>query len=326
MKRIDLHNHLDGSLPAKTILELAAMSDVKLPAETIDEITKYLTVSPDCTSLNEYLEKFAIPVSVLQTEACLEKAVYDLMEALHKQDVCYAEIRFAPGQHLQRGLTQRQVVAAAVQGLKMAESALPIRAQLILCCMRGAAYEVNRETIDTAKEFLGQGVCCADLAGAEAIFPTADYNELFAYAAEQNVPYVIHAGEADGPSSMWAAISMGAKRIGHGIAAVQDPKLMEYLREHKIPLEVCATSNVQTKGVSSAGEHPIMKMLDYGIHVTVNTDNMTVSGTNMHREFQLIRSVLGMTEEQERKLTLNAIEAAFLSNDEKAALKHDIFG
>lgn len=325
MKRIDLHNHLDGSLPAKTVLELAAMSGVKLPADTIHEITQYLTVSPDCTSLNEYLEKFALPVAVLQTEACLEKAVYDLMEDLSKRNVCYAEIRFAPGQHLQRGLTQRQVVEAAVKGLNRAESDFPIRAQLILCCMRGADYEINRETIDTAKQFLGNGVCCADLAGAEAIFPTSDYKELFAYAADQMVPYVIHAGEADGPDSMWAAISMGAKRIGHGIAALQDPKLMEYLRDTKIPLEVCVTSNVQTKGAASFGEHPVLRLLDFGIQVTANTDNMTVSGTNLDREFHVMESVLGMTAAQARQLTLNAIEAAFLSNEEKAVLKQKIF-
>lgn len=326
MKRIDLHNHLDGSLPAKTILELAEMSDIQLPANTIEEITQYLTVSPDCTSLNEYLEKFDIPVSVLQTEECLEKAVYDLMEDLVNRDVCYAEIRFAPGQHLQRGLTQHQVVDAAVKGLRRAEFDLPIRAQLILCCMRGARYEINKETIDVAKNFLGNGVCCADLAGAEAIFPTSDYKDLFTYAAEQNVPYIIHAGEADGPRSMWDAISMGAKRIGHGIAAVQDLKLMEYLCDTKLPLEVCVTSNVQTKGVASFSEHPLLKMLDFGIHVTVNTDNMTVSGTNMNHEFSVIESVLGMTGEQEEKLTLNAIEAAFLSDEEKAVLKHRIFG
>lgn len=326
MKRIDLHNHLDGSLPAKTILELAKMSDVILPASTVDEIRDYLTVSPDCTSLNEYLEKFDIPVSVLQTEACLEKAVFDLMEDLSKRDVCYAEIRFAPGQHLQRGLSQYQVVDAAVRGLKKAESVFPIHAQLILCCMRGAKYETNLETINNTKFFLGKGVCCADLAGAEAIFPTSDYKDLFAYASEQNVPYVIHAGEADGPQSMWDAISMGAKRLGHGIAAVQDLELMEHLRKKKIPLEVCVTSNVQTKGVVSFGEHPILKMLDFGIHVTVNTDNMTVSGTNMNHEFDVIKSVLGMTAEQEEKLTLNALEAAFLSADEKAVLKQRIFG
>ncbi len=325
MKRIDLHNHLDGSLPVKTVLELAEMSGVALSAKTVDGIRDYLTVEPDCTSLNEYLEKFAIPVSVLQTEECLEKAVYDTMKDLAARDVAYAELRFAPGQHLQRGLTQEQVTAAAVRGLDKALAELPISGQLILCCMRGADEAVNRETIDVTGKFLGKGVCCADLAGAEALFPTADYKGLFAYASEQGVPYVIHAGEADGPDSMWDAIAMGAKRIGHGIAAVQDDMLMDYLRDHGIPLEVCVTSNVQTKGAASYEAHPILKMLEHGIGVTVNTDNMTVSGTDLENEAALIRSRLGMTEAQEKAMLENSIRAAFLSDEEKDALRKIIF-
>ncbi len=325
MKRIDLHNHLDGSLPVATVLELAKMSGVALPALTVEGIRDYLTVEPDCTSLNEYLEKFAIPVSVLQTEDCLEKAVYDTMKDLDARGVCYAELRFAPGQHMQRGLTQKLVTAAAVRGLDRALAELPIRGQLILCCMRGADDSVNRETIDVTREFLGKGVCCADLAGAEALFPTADYKSLFAYAVEQGVPYVIHAGEADGPDSMWAAIEMGAKRIGHGIAAIQDEKLMAYLKETQIPLEVCVTSNVQTKGAASYEEHPILRMLEYGIAVTVNTDNMTVSGTDLDREVSLIRERLGMTHAQEKAMLETSIRGAFLSDAEKDALREIVF-
>ena len=325
MKYIDLHNHLDGSLPPQSILEMSAMSGVELPADTLETITSYLTVTPDCTSLNEYLEKFAIPVSVLQTEACLKKAVYDTLAYLEARNVAYAELRFAPGQHLQRGLSQDAVVAAAVKGLDKAMAELEIRGQLILCCMRGADESVNRETIDITKKYLGKGICCADLAGAEALFPTSDYKELFAYAAQQGVPYVIHAGEAAGPESMWAAIQMGAARIGHGIAAVQDEKLMEYLKEHGIPLEVCVTSNVQTKGAASYEEHPIVKMLDYGITVTVNTDNMTVSGTDLSREFTLLEDRLFVTREQAEKMVNNSINATFLSDSEKQALRERVF-
>ena len=324
MKRIDLHNHLDGSLPPKTILELAKISGVELPANTVDEITKYLTVSPDCTSLNEYLEKFTIPVSVLQTKECLEKAVYDVLQDLANKNVCYAEIRFAPGQHLQRGLSQYEVVSASLSGLRKAEKDFPISAQLILCCMRGADVITNRETIDVAKTFLGHGVCCADLAGAEALFPTSDYRSLFTYAKEIGVPYVIHAGEATGSESMWDAISMGAKRIGHGIAAIKDMQLMKYLKEHQIPLEVCVTSNIQTKGVDTINDHPIIKLLEYGIPVTINTDNMTVSGTDMDREFDLITKELGMSESQAYQITMNSINAAFLNEPEKQRLREHI--
>ncbi len=325
MKRIDLHIHLDGSMPAETVLKLAEMSGVTLPANDIQRITEYLTVSPDCTSLNEYLEKFDVPISVLQTEDCLETAVYDVLARLAKENVVYVELRYAPGLHLQRGLTQNQVVEATIAGLNRAMRDFPIKAQLILCCMRGADIEVNRTTIDMVKQYLGKGVCCADLAGAEALFSTESHSELFAYARELNVPFIIHAGEADGPKSMWDALKMGAVRIGHGIAAVQDDELMDYLRDHQIPLEVCVTSNVQTKGVSSVEEHPIVKMLEYGIPVTVNTDNMTVSGTAMENEFSLIKSVLHLTDAQERQITENSIRAAFLSDEEKTLLHKEIF-
>lgn len=325
MKRIDLHNHLDGSIPPNTILQLAKMSGVTLPANTLEEITEYLTVAPDCTSLNDYLEKFAIPVSVLQTQDCIEKAVYDFLEQLAKQNVCYVEVRFAPGQHLQRGLTQEQVVSAAVTGLKRGMEDFEIKGQLILCCMRGAEAAVNRETIDVTKLFLRKGVCCADLAGAEALFPTSDYRDLFAYAAQEGVPYIIHAGEAAGPDSIWSAVSMGAKRIGHGISAIQDQKLMEYLKETQIPLEVCITSNIQTKGAASLQEHPIVKLLEFGIAVTLNTDNMTVSGTDMNREFSIAEQELHLTEEQINCLTRNAIQAAFLSEPEKRELEALVF-
>ena len=325
MNRIDLHIHLDGSMPPETVLKLADMSGVTLPATTPEALTQYLTVSPDCTSLTEYLEKFDIPVSVLQTADCLETATYDVLANLSRQGVVYAEVRYAPGLHLQRGMTHDEIVSATIRGLNRAMADFPIKAQLILCCMRGAEESVNRKTIDMVKKYLGKGVCCADLAGAEALFPTADYKALFAYANEQGVPFIIHAGEADGPESMWAAIEMGAKRIGHGIAAIQDAKLMDYLRDHQIPLEVCVISNLNTKGAESAEQHPILRLLDYGIPVTVNTDNMTVSGTTLDKEFSLIRSALHLTDSQEHQLLENSIRAAFLSEEEKNELRKRIF-
>lgn len=325
MKRIDLHIHLDGSMPPETVLKLGKMSGVELPASTPEELTKYLTVSPDCTSLTEYLEKFDIPVSVLQTAECLEIATYEVLQNLSRLGVCYAEVRYAPGLHLQRGLTHDEIVSATIRGLNRAMADFPIKAQLILCCMRGADEDVNRKTIDMVKKYLGKGVCCADLAGAEALFPTKDYKPLFAYAKEQGVPFIIHAGEADGPQSMWDAIEMGAKRIGHGIAAIQDEKLMDYLRDHKIPLEVCVISNLHTKGAESAEQHPILRLMEHGIPVTVNTDNMTVSGTDLEREFTTIRSALHLTEEQEKQLLENSIQAAFLSDGEKDDLRKLVF-
>ena len=189
-------------------------------------------------------------------------------------------------------------------------------------CMRGADNrEENLQTVRTAAAFLGRGVAAADLAGAEALYPTADYEEVFALARELSLPFTIHAGEADGAESVEAAIRMGASRIGHGVRAGEDARLLEELRERRIPLEMCPSSNVQTKAVPSLLEHPILEFLRKGLTVTVNTDNMTVSDTTVEREFGLLREELGMTQEEHRQLLLNATDAALLTEEERWRLR-----
>lgn len=324
-KYIDLHLHLDGSLPYETILKMAECSGVTLPANTVEGLVPYLTVGADCQSLNEYLEKFDIPLSVMQTEECLEMAVYDLLQTLSEQDVVYAEIRFAPSSHCRRGMTQKQVVAAAVRGLNKGMKDLPIRAQLILCCMRGADNEKeNRETVETAKAFLGQGVCCLDLAGAEALFPTANFASLFAYARELEVPYIIHAGEAAGWESVQTALDLGAKRIGHGVASADDTETIERLKAEKIPLEVCVTSNVHTKAVKNLESHPIQSLMEAGVIVTLNSDNMTVSDVTLKGEYELVQKTFRLTDAQLDQLLCNGVDAAFLSEIEKQELKKQL--
>ena len=303
---IDLHLHLDGSLTPAYIIRQAKKQGLELPTWDEKELERYLTVPKDCQNLNEYLEKFDLPCSVLQTEDALTEAVADLCERLAGQGLCYAEIRFAPQLHLQKGLTQRQVVGAAVRGLRKTEE---FEAKLILCCMRSGENEAeNLETVRVAAEYLGRGVAAADLAGAEGLFPTETFENVFALARELQVPFTIHAGEAAGPESVWTALRFGARRIGHGIRSLEDEKLVDYLREHEIPLEVCPTSNFQTKAVN--GEYPLKTMLEKGLCVTLNTDNMTVSGTTLEQEFQVARE-LGLTDEQLEIVKKNAVKARF---------------
>ena len=318
---IDLHLHLDGSLPLDSIFRLAELSGVTLPADTMEGLHPYLVADPDCKDLADYLNKFDLPIALLQTEGALELAVYELLRTISGQGVIYAEIRYAPGVHCQRGLTQTQVMEAAVRGLRRGTEDFPIQAQLIACCMRGADSEVNRETARVTKAFLGRGVCCMDLAGAESLFPTRDYAELFAHARSLGVPFIIHAGEAAGPESVWAALEFGARRIGHGVHSVKDPKLLERLRRHRIPLEVCVTSNVQIKEFPTVSDHPVKTLIEAGIPVTLNTDNMTIAGTTVAGEFALVQRTFGLTDAQMARLTENALEAAFLSPEEKAALR-----
>ena len=182
----------------------------------------------------------------------------------------------------------------------------------------------NEETVRVAQAFLGNGVCAIDLAGNEAAFPTARFGDIFALAKELGVPFMIHAGEAAGADSVWQALELGAQRIGHGVRSVEDPRLVAALTEKKIPLELCFTSNLQTKAVASVGDYPIRFLWEQGVCVTVNTDNMTVSGTNLHQEYKALEQHFGFTAEKMLQLACNGIDAAFLSAKGKEQLKDRI--
>ncbi len=311
---VDLHLHLDGSLRPQTVWELAEDRKIALPAENLGELKKLLTAPENCKSLNEYLERFDLPLLVLQDEAALERAAYELVEDLALQGLEYAEIRFAPQLSAKEGLSQDKVTASVIEGMNRAlHKYSTIRTALILCCMRDDKNKrENMETIETAGRYLGKGVAAVDLAGAEGLFKTSCFQELFERAKELNIPFTIHAGEADGPESVWKALEYGAKRIGHGVRAIEDEALMEKLAEEKITLEMCVTSNIQTKTVKDRKSHPIRKFFDRGIHVTVNTDNMTVSDTTLEKEYRLLKEEYGFTEEELEKMNRYALEAAFL--------------
>lgn len=314
---IDLHLHLDGSLSLASVKQLAAMQNIPLP-ETDTEILHLLQVSPNCRDLNEYLEKFAFPCSLLQTEEGLRTAVYNLCEELQAQGLLYAEIRFAPQLHTEKGLTQAEVTAAAIAGMQKSD----FRANLILCCMRGNDnLAENLETIRTAKTFLGKGVCAADLAGAEALFPTDDFEDVFALAAALGVPFTLHAGEADGAASVSKALAFGASRIGHGVRSIEDPAVLQYLSKTGIALELCPTSNLQTNMFQTLAEYPIHALLDAGVTLTLNTDNMSVSHTTLAAEYQQIADTFHFTEKELQRFALNAAEASFAAPETKQYLK-----
>ena len=313
---IDLHLHLDGSLSLSSVRELAAMQGIEIEKDDAALLQK-LQVGPDCKDLNEYLEKFDFPCSLLQTEAAITKSVANLCAELAAQGMIYAEIRFAPQLHLLKGLDQGRVVAAAAAGLDQEK----FKANLILCCMRGSDnHEANLETVRVAKEWLGRGVCAVDLAGAEALFPTENFEDLFALAAELGVPYTIHAGEACGPESVWTALKFGARRLGHGIRSVEDGALVARLAAEGITLELCPTSNLNTSIFNSMEDYPLRRLMDAGVKVTVNTDNMMVSGVTLALELEK----LGLTREERRLLAENAADASFASPAVKVWISQQI--
>lgn len=311
---IELHLHLDGSLRPETVWELAKEQKIDLMAKTVEDVRHKMEVPENCKTLEEYLERFEMPLMVLQKADALERAAFELTEDLAGLGVTYAEIRFAPQLSLNGGLTQEEVTEAVICGVKRGMRQYPqIRVGLILCCMRGNTnQELNIKTVETAKKYLGEVVCAVDIAGAESLFPTELFAPVFAKVREYGIPMTIHAGEAAGPDSIRTALSYGARRIGHGVAAIKDPKLMQILAEEGITLEVCVTSNYQTKVVPSIEAHPLKRLFDAGIHVTVNSDNMTCSKTNIQKETVLLKNVLGFTDREIETMEAYAWEARFL--------------
>lgn len=305
---VELHLHLDGALSIDNCKKIAKIQNINIPDD--NKISKMMTVSEGCNDLNEFLTKFDFALSLLQTPEGIENAIKNLEEELVEQGIVYAEIRFAPQLHTTKGLSQDEVVAAAIKGLESSK----LKSNLILCCMRGDNnHNENIETVKIAKKYLGKGVCAIDLAGAEALYPTVNFEDVFKYAKELGVPFTIHAGEADGPSSVYDAIRFGAKRIGHGVRAIEDNDLIKVIANQGITLEICPTSNICTSTYNKIEDIPIKKFIDNGINITINTDDPTVCNTKLKEELKLVANTFGLTYEDIVKLQLNAIKASFAS-------------
>lgn len=306
---IDLHLHLDGSMSLECARSLAKKQGIALPDDK--ELLSRLRVSDDCRDLNEYLERFDLPLSLLQTAEAISESVERLCNELQSQGLIYAEIRFAPQLHLQKGLTQEEVVLAAIEGLNRSD----FFASLILCCMRGADNrEANIETVRLVKKYLEKGVCAVDLAGAEALFPNEGFVDVINYARSLSLPMTLHAGEALGADSVASAIELGADRIGHGVRSIENPKILKSLAEKKIPLELCPTSNLNTRVFDDLKDYPIRTFLESGVIITVNTDNMSVSATTLAEEYQRLADALELTEADLKKIALCSISATFLDS------------
>lgn len=311
---IDLHLHLDGSLSKEDFVYLAKKNNVVLG----DDFPSNIMVNPDCRSLEEYLERFALPCSLLQNKDSIAYCVKSLVLRLNKLNYLYAEIRFAPLLHLEKGLTQIEVVQAALEGLKEGLKETPdFDANLILCCMRQVPDSVNSETIEAAIKLKDPKIVAIDLAGPEAFKPTHLYADLFKKASENNIPIILHAGEACGSESVTEAIEIGAKRIGHGVHLSLDEATVKYVNDNRIYFEFCPTSNLQTKSLSSYEDVPLRHFLDLGIRVTINSDNMTVSGTDVYKEFAHMVKTFDLSVDDVCKLLCTAIDGSFLSEKDK---------
>ena len=308
MKKVELHLHLDGSVRPTTISELLNIQ--------LEDAIKQSSILNKTESLKEYLDKFDIPLKMMQTKENLERIAKELAEDLLNDDVIYAEIRFAPNKHLESGLTLDKVITSILKGL----SQIPIKTNLILCMMRGDSFSKNLEIIKLAKKYLNNGVVAIDLAGNEAAYPVNDYQPLFEIAKKESIPFTIHAGEADGPSSVINAIRIGAKRIGHGVRAIENIEALNLIKEKDITLEVCPKSNLDTNMYSTLDKHPIKKLYDQKIKITLNTDNRTVSNITLNKTYKDLEETFHFTKNDFIKMNINAINCAFITKKEKQEL------
>lgn len=309
LPKVELHLHLDGAVSLNLANKLTGLSIEKL---------KEKMIAPDeCENLSEYLTKFTFPGSLMQTKENLTLIAKDLVDRLAKQNVIYAEIRFAPMFHTKGNLTYEEVIDAVLEGLKSNGN---IKTNLILCMMRGFSKEENIKTIEVAQKYLNRGVCAIDLAGAEDKYPLNEYLPLFEIAKKNGIPFTIHAGENGDASEVKKAINVGAKRIGHGIHAIDNAEVLNLIKERNILLEICPTSNVQTDSVKSYKEHPIEKLYKLGVSLCINTDNSTVSNISLTEEYIKLRNNFNFTLEDYKQMNINAINASFINSKEKEEL------
>jgi adenosine deaminase len=333
--KVVLHDHLDGGLRPSTIVELAEASDYQgLPTDDPEQLGAWMRRGADRKDLVLYLETFAHTVGVMQTVDGLTRVARECAEDLADDGVVYAEVRFAPEQHLERGLTLDEVVGAVVAGFAEGSAGRAIVVRTLLTAMRTAARSL--EIAELAVRWRDRGVVGFDIAGAEAGFPPTRHLDAFDHVRRENFHFTIHAGEAFGLPSIWEALQIcGAERLGHGVRIVDDievapdgdarlGRLAALVRDKRVPLELCPTSNVHSGAAPSIAEHPIGLLARLGFRVTLNTDNRVMSATSMTQEMSQLVEAFGWGWDELYRITSNGIKSAFLPFDERAAILADV--
>lgn len=320
LPKTDLHVHLDGSLRPETMIELARAYGKKLPSWDVDELREHMHVK-DAQNLLDYLARFDTTLSVMQTAEALERIAYELAEDAARENVRYMEVRYSPVLNIQDGLTLNEAVDAPLRGLQRAAHDFHIRTAVIICGLRNMSPQTSMELAELTVAHRESGVVAFDLAGAEYNYPAKKHRDAFYKVVNANVAATIHAGEAYGPESIHQALHYcNANRIGHGTRLFEDRDLMQYVNDFRIPLEICLTSNVQTRAVATFADHPLRLYYDEGLVVTLNTDNRLMSGTTVTEEFWRAHEHLGFTWDELCDVAIMGFESAFLPHQEKLDL------
>ncbi len=325
LPKAELHCHLDGSLRVDTILRLALEQGIKLPSNNKAKLESILMVKDNIGSLGNYLKKFDIILSILQTPSALTVIAYELAMDCWKDGIRYLEVRYCPELHTKNGMILSDTVEAVKLGLQQAEKKCGIITGIIICSLRNMSPLHSLELSKLAVKYKNKGVVGFDLAGIEENFPAKKHKEAFYLILNNNINTTIHAGEAFGPQSIHQAIHVcGAHRIGHGTRVHEDKDLLNYINNHRIPLEICLTSNIHTKSVSSISKHPFKYYINEKVRVTLNTDNRLISNTSLSNEYEIAINNFDLNENEIRTIIVNGFKSAFLPHNKRRELIREV--
>jgi adenosine deaminase len=325
LPKAEIHCHLDGSLRPGTVLELARAQGVKLPTRDLPRLTRLLQAGARTRSLGDYLKIFDVTLSVLQEKEALYRVAYELAEDAARENVRHLEVRYSPILHRKRRLSLEEIVDPVIAGLAEAGLRHGVTAGVIICGIRSLHPRYSVALAELAVAYKNRGVLAFDLAGQEKDYPAKAHRRAFQLILKNNINSTVHAGEAFGPASIGQALHYcGAHRIGHGTRLREDPDLMQYVNDHRIPLEVCLSSNVQTRTVRSIREHPFDFYFKRGLRVTLNTDSRLVSGTTLSKEILLAVKTYRLSPYELKRIIINGFKSSFLPYAQKARMLREI--
>ncbi|HEX6107982.1 MAG TPA: adenosine deaminase [Ktedonobacteraceae bacterium] len=318
LPKVELHLHFDCSL------SYAVVSRIN-PSITLEDYRNDFIAPAKCTNLAEVLTRSSNSIALMQTEEQLRLVTFDVFAQLQQESVVYAELRFAPLLHTKKGLSVEEVVEIVDAAVAGASLATGVEARMILCTLRHFSAEQSVQTVKLVERFKGTRVAGLDIAGDEAGFPLDVHIPAFQFAAQNGIPYTAHAGESRGAESVWETLRvLRPSRIGHGVHSIEDPALVEHLKKEHIHLEVCPTSNYQTNAVDTYAGHPIARLYDAGLSLSVNSDDRTLCNINLTREYEKLHDTFGWDETHFFQCNVNAIRAAFLPETVKQRLESEL--
>ena len=322
LPKIELHCHLDGSVRVDTIIDIAKKEGIKLDSYKRCDIEKLVQVPNDCTSLNEYLKRFDLPNKVMQSSENIKRITFELLEDAQKENIKYIEIRFAPLLHLQKGLSIEEVIQSAIDGINQAQRIYDIKGNIILSCMRNMSEDDAILLIEKGRKFLNKGVVAIDLAGPEEEGFANKYKRAIELARSYGYNITIHAGEAASAQNVIDAINiLKAQRIGHGVRIKDMKDAYDLVKKTGVVLEMCPTSNIQTKAIECLNKYPLYDFYKDGIKLSINTDNRTVSNIDLSNEIKVISDEFNMSKEPHKDIYLNTIDAIFADESTKKWLR-----